>query len=280
MADPVLLVPVDNSIILGGMGATFAPITFQGTSDPSAAILYFRDGTQIANSSADGTGVFGTSVNIPLGDHEVWVTANGVMSNVNSIGVGTDGYARIDSPVSGEEFETTQPSVSVALSGVSAPGGLAVAIALDRVTLPAVQADANGNWTANIDVPLGFHEILAGVAPTFELAVSTPVFISVIQEVSPPRPTLNTNGTFTYYMNWLAGTLTDANQVPPYSATRAACIVTNSPLDYTLAGALNRFAGNPPGQWLSVNTILNRQAGTDGLSDRDALYRICLNVGP
>ena len=181
-AEPPSVDPQDGVIPAGA-------VSFGGSAAPGAEVDVQIDGVSVGKAKADAQGRWSLDVELKAGDHEVVV-------------VGPDGSAskpegfQIGSGAGPDPVAVSEPAAggSVApgpltLSGTAGPSADLVVL-VDGKEVGRVQADAQGAWTADIDLPEGAHSIV--VAPVsadgtvFNEAASAPLDVTAeAQGVAP-----------------------------------------------------------------------------------------------
>ena len=181
-AEPPSVDPQDG-VIPGGT------VAFGGTAAPGAEVDVQVDGVSVGKAKADAQGRWTLDVELKAGDHEVVVVGpDGSASKPENFQIGS---GAVPDPVTVSE-PAAGASVApgpLTLSGTAGPAADLVVL-VDGKEVGRIQADAQGAWTTDIDLPEGAHSIVVAPASmdgtVFNEAASAPLDVTAeAQGVAP-----------------------------------------------------------------------------------------------
>ncbi len=164
-------------------------VTFSGTAAPGAEVDVQIDGVSVGKAKADAQGRWVLDVELKAGDHEVVVVGpDGSASKPASFQIGS-GAGPDPVTVSEPAAGASVASGPVTLSGTAGPSADLV-VRVDGKEVGRIQADAQGAWTTDIDLPEGAHSIVVAPVATdgtvFNEAASAPLDVTAeAQGVAP-----------------------------------------------------------------------------------------------
>lgn len=168
-----------------GFTTTSSPVTVSGTATANASISISDGASQVATTSADGSGNFSLPVSLAIGVHSL--TAKQTVNSVASAASNTVAVtiAPVPPAITTPATGYNSASSSVTVGGTASPNA-AVAI-FDGINLAAsINADGAGNFSTSITLILGGHTLTAkqtinGVTS----AASNSVSVTINSKITP-----------------------------------------------------------------------------------------------
>ncbi len=173
-------------------GTIGTQVTVNGTgfAASEANIVVTFDGTTVASTNADQTGVWTTSFTVPVsfgGTHAIG--AKGAVTAASS--VTPMGFVTLPTISSNKTSGTANASITITGSGFAASENNIVITYDDAPVVSGINADANGSWTATFNLPTssaGTHTIKAN-GPVTHVSSSGNASIKVASTIALSQPT-------------------------------------------------------------------------------------------